>query len=145
MSSSSSNPAGSGQQRRLYLKKPKKLPSPPESPADLLGCACACACGAEGAAAARPCSGGTYSNATDNNEASDCTDVDPGYFATTGSTVQRVCAKGTFTDASTTPKDSCTPCAASTYQDAQGATACKACEAGCAQQLARSRSAPLMC
>ena len=48
-------------------------------------------CGSDGAftgAACTACAGGTYSSATNSDEASDCTDADPGYYATTGSTEQ---------------------------------------------------------
>ena len=87
-------------------------------------------CFALSQAAPLPCDGGTFSSATDNDEATDCTAAGAGYFATTGSTEQTKCAKGTYTDASTDPKDKCTACAGGTYQDTEGATACKACDAG---------------
>ena len=52
----------------------------------------------------------------------------PGHFATTGSTQQTACAKGSYTDAY--GQGECTPCAGGTYQDEEGKTACEPCEAG---------------
>ena len=89
-----------------------------------------CVCSAPLQAAALPCEGGTYSSATDLQSATECTNVDAGSFATTGSEVQTQCAKGSFTAASTLPKDKCTLCAGGEYQDEGGTTACKACTAG---------------
>ena len=93
-------------------------------------CVCRCAIALLVQAAALPCEAGRYSSATDNDERDDCTAADPGYFAPTGSTEQTACAKGTYTDASTDPKDKCTACAGGEYQDSEGATECKPCEAG---------------
>ena len=76
------------------------------------------------------CLGGTYSDEEENGAASDCTSVDAGSFAAIGSTEQTACAKGTYTDASIAVKDSCTACPGGKYQDAEGQTACKQCEAG---------------
>ena len=100
-------------------------------------------CFALSQAAPLPCDAGSFSSATDNDEATDCTAASAGYFATTGSTEQTKCAKGTYTDASTDPKDKCTACAGGTYQDTEGATACKACEAGSYCPL--GAAAPLPC
>ena len=47
-----------------------------------------------------------------------------------GATEQSKCAKGTYSDASITVKASCTPCSTGTFQDGEGATACKACTEG---------------
>ena len=84
----------------------------------------------EGSAAPLPCPGGTYSSAIGNDEPSDCTAVDAGSFAATGSIEQTVCARGTYTNASMAVKSSCVPCEGGTYQDQEGATACKFCESG---------------
>ena len=84
----------------------------------------------EGTSVPLPCRAGTYSNATDLVAASDCTDADPGYIATTGATQQTACAKGSYTNTSIVTKDSCTLCDSGTYQDKSGMAACKPCEAG---------------
>ena len=54
---------------------------------------------AEGASAPLPCVAGSYSTATNLTAAGECTDASPGHFATTGSTQQTACAKGSYTDA----------------------------------------------
>ena len=90
-----------------------------------------------------PCAGGSYSTATNNAAASDCTSVDAGYFAPTGSTAQTPCAKGTYMDASITVKDSCTACTGGKYMDQEGTTACKACDAG--YYCSPGSAAPLPC
>ena len=83
---------------------------------------------AEGASAPLPCVAGSYSTATNLTAAGECTDASPGHFATTGSTQQTACAKGSYTDAY--GQGACTPCAGGTYQDEEGKTACEPCEAG---------------
>ena len=76
-----------------------------------------------------PCEAGTFSSATDLTAASECTVATPGHFATTGSTEETPCAKGSFAataglskcelckpgTTSAAGSDSCTKCAAGTY------------------------------
>ena len=75
----------------------------------------------------RACPGGTYSSEVKRQNASQCTDVDPGYFAVPGSKEQIACPKGMFTNASMATKDKCEACAANQYQDATGASLCIGC------------------
>jgi len=96
---------------------------------------------AKGASAPLPCEAGSFSTATDLTAASQCTDASPGYFATTGSTQQTACAKGSYTDAY--GQGECTPCSGGTYQDAEAQTACEPCEAG--SYCAVGAAAPLPC
>ena len=69
-----------------------------------------------------------FADATNLTDASECTDATPGHFATTGSTQQTACAKGSYTNE--TRQGECTPCSGGTYQDAEAQTACKPCEQG---------------
>ena len=94
-------------------------------------CSGACRAGsfcAEGALAPLPCSRGTYSTRTDLSSADQCTDAQPGYYATTGSTQQTPCSPGTIQPE---PKmGSCERCSAGTFQEAEGQQTCQTCPAG---------------
>ena len=94
-------------------------------------CSGACRAGsfcAEGALAPLPCSRGTYSTRTDLSSADQCTDAQPGYYATTGSTQQTPCSRGTIQPE---PKmGSCDRCSAGTFQEAEGQQTCQTCPAG---------------
>ena len=91
---------------------------------------------AEGAAAALPCEGGSYSSSTSLTRAAECTLTDQGYYASTGSTQQTPCAAGTAQASS--GMGSCSKCAAGTFQDEEGKLTCKPCTAGsyCAEGAA---------
>ena len=88
-----------------------------------------------------PCDPGTYSNATNLTAAGHCTAADAGHFAALGSTVQTPCLAGTYTALERQP--SCAKCAAGSSQDAEGATACKACILG--YYCEEGASKPLPC
>ena len=94
-------------------------------------CLAACEPGsycAEGAGAPLPCSGGTYSSATDLSSADQCQTTDPGFYAPTGSTQQTKCSPGTV--APNARMSSCVKCAAGKYQANEGEQTCVACEPG---------------
>ena len=91
-------------------------------------CVCRCAIALLVQAAALPCEAGTYSSASNLTSVSECTAVDAGSFASTGSTTQTACAAGTYT--ATGEQGACTPCGAGTYQEDEGQTRCDACEPG---------------
>ena len=94
-----------------------------------------------GAAAALPCSEGSYSDFTNLTSAAECTQTSPGHYAPTGSSTQLPCAAGTI--AATGGLGACVACDAGTYQDAEGATVCKNCTDG--YYCAEGASAPLPC
>ena len=87
------------------------------------------------------CAPGRFSNATGLSDMAQCNKAQPGYHAATGSTVQRPCAKGTYTDAE--ERDRCNPCIAGSYQDDESATECKPCDEG--HYCPEGASAPLPC
>ena len=94
-------------------------------------CSSACERGsfcAEGAGAPLPCSGGTYSGATDLSSAAQCQTTAPGFYAPTGSTQQTPCSPGTV--APSASMSSCLKCEAGKYQAGEGKQACVACEPG---------------
>ena len=69
-----------------------------------------------------PCAPGTHSNATNLKASSQCIPADAGHYASLGSIAQTPCAAGTYSALGRQPK--CAGCAAGTFQDAEGATAC---------------------
>ena len=83
---------------------------------------------AEGAGAPLPCSGGTYSAATDLSSAAQCQTTGPGFYAPTGSMQQTPCSPGTV--APDAGMSSCLKCAAGKYQANEGEQECVACEPG---------------
>ena len=91
---------------------------------------------AEGAGAPLPCSGGTYSGATNLSSAAQCQTTDSGFYAPTGSTQQTPCSPGTV--APSASMSSCLKCEAGKYQAGEGKQACVACERGsyCAEGAA---------
>ena len=75
-----------------------------------------------------PCPGGTFGTQSGLATVEECTNADPGSYATTGSLEQTLCPKGSYTSES--KQAACEPCEAGAYQDAAGATYCKACPPG---------------
>ena len=74
------------------------------------------------------CAPGSYSTATNLTSQGDCTETDPGYYATQGSTVQTECSPGT--SAPTSGMGMCTKCVGGKYQPSTGATLCENCKYG---------------
>eukprot|EP00964_Phaeocystis_antarctica_P067957 scaffold41164_cov69-Phaeocystis_antarctica.AAC.1 len=80
---------------------------------------------AEGAAAALPCSKGSYSGATDLSSAGQCTTTNAGYYASTGSTQQTPCNPGTMAPA--VGMGACELCEPGKFQPESSSTACLPC------------------
>ena len=90
----------------------------------------------EGASAALPCEGGSYSTATNLTSKEGCTKANAGYFAPIGSTGQKQCNPGTFDpiypDADReldriNGTDICELCPPGFYQPEKGAISCVPC------------------
>ncbi len=94
----------------------------------LLHCTDYCA---EGAAAALPCPAGKRKDATLSvmDAESDCIVCPVGTFCPVGSAEAQACAPGTFNDQP--QQETCTKCAAGSFQALEGKTACEVCTPGC--------------
>ena len=82
----------------------------------------------EGASAALPCEGGTFSSQTGAHSNEDCTACPAGTFCFAGSTTPINCSKGTY--AVSERSQLCDACPEGTYQGAEGATECETCGDG---------------
>ena len=81
-----------------------------------------------GASTVLPCEEGTYRSSPGGTSAESCSVAESGYFATTQSSEQVACPRGSFS--ASEGRGECTTCARGRYQSATGATACRTCTKG---------------
>ena len=79
-------------------------------------------------------------SATSNDEPSDCTPADAGYYASTGSQQQTPCLPGSIT--SHPGQEKCVLCLAGEFQSRPGQTACESCTRGFYCEAGTARPTP---
>ena len=112
-----------------------------EATIETLPCPLASFC-PEGTSVPLACPGGRYSNSTSLSSSEQCHICADGFYAPTQSAAPIVCAPGSYTSEAT-PHDKCTSCAAGTFQEAEGGTACDRCTPG--YYCKEGAAAPLPC
>ena len=97
----------------------------------------------EGSSAPLPCEAGRFSSATHLHTMSQCQLCTDGAFCPTQSVTPSNCSAGSYTS-NATAHDKCTRCAAGTFQNGEGATACDLCTPGyfCAEGAAAALPCP---